>query len=228
MKSLQIVTIIGLLAGIGWASLAFSAPGLFVDQETIAGAGKTAGPAGKVTLLPNKFRIEDKSSITIGRIDRKLLWMFDTDDHSYLEVPMLQDDDKKPLSKDLFFRTGRTQKIGEWNCYEVKMNPAKRAGWFEAIDSLTLWISTKPYPEAATYFASLFQAMGIDQDQLAQIQETIGKGFPIEMHLSMLESNVNTRVKKIEAGDVSPSLFDPLPGYRKQSLDAASPSRGMK
>ncbi len=209
------------------ANYSFAGNGLYIEQTKLSGNGEPTGGTGTMFLDADKFRMEESGSITIGRLDRGTIWYFDTNDHTYFEMPVMVNDTSGIQASDLFVRTGNIRTIGEWKCHEVKLNTAKRSGWFEAIDSLTLWISDKSYNEATTYFASIFQAIGIDKVQLETIQSNIGKGFPIEVEISMLGASSRLRVTKIEPRMFSSQQFEPIPGYTKQTMDF-SPDKMMK
>ena len=216
IRAITLIIILGYLFSL---PKSFAANGLYIEQRKLNASGEPIGNPGTMYLDRDKFRMEDNGSVTIGRLDRGQIWYFDTNDHTYFELPVMSNDTSDSQTKDLFVRTGKTRTIGEWQCHEVRLNPAKRSGWFEAIDSLTLWISEKPYSESTTYFASIFQAMGIDRSQLETVQSKIGNGFPIEAQIAMLGSITRMRVTKIESRPVSSVQFEPMPGYTKQNLD---------
>ena len=204
---------------------AFAATGLYVEQAKLNDSGTPTGSTGSILLSGDKFRMENDGSIVIGRLDTGVMWYFDTNEHTYFEMPIMPSDSAGSSTK-LFYRTGKTRTIGEWKCHEVRMDASKRSGWFEAIDSLTMWISDKSYEQAETYFASIFQAIGVDHDQLKALQSTIGNGFPIEVQLSMLGSTTRLRVTKIDSRPTPSAQFEPLQGYNKQSLENAPALHG--
>jgi len=213
-----------------FAFAAFAAPGLYVEQTT---GGNDNTHLTKIYAASDRFRAEEGNTITIGRNDKGVVWLFDTTDKSYIEMPqsMLKElaslgqastgePGKDPgLRGDAYYRTGKTKKIGEWDCYEVALDPKQRSGMLEVVDEQSLWISTKAYPGAISYFEWIFQALGISRGDLDKMKTVFGDGFPIETRMVAMGNVTTTRVVKLESRDHPNALFEPLTGYRKDSLE---------
>ncbi|MDK9698918.1 MAG: DUF4412 domain-containing protein [bacterium] len=208
----------------------YAAPGLYVEQTT--GSNDNTHIA-KIFAASDRFRAEEGSTITIARNDLGVIWMFDETEKSYIEMPqsMLKElaamgqaasgeAGKDPgLRGDAYYRTGKTKKIGEWDCYEVALDLQKRSGMLEIVDEQSLWISTKAYPGAISYFEWVFQALGVSRDDLNKMKTVLGEGFPIETRMVAMGNTTVTRVVKLESRDHPNSLFEPLTGYRKDSFE---------
>lgn len=231
MKPLILFFVLFFLMNVVW-----SAPGIIVYQETTSypSYGNSTFST-KTYITKDKFRTEEGSSIIIGRMDKELIWIFEKESKIYNEIHSkaleeltsagLPDTLKKSGSfAELFRRTGKERRIGEWDCYEVAMIPEKRFGIFLFADSQSMWITKKSYPYGQTYLRKIFQMLSSSKNGFEEISKVFGNGFPVEVKVTSLNTTTVTTVTKIEENqEIDDSLFEPLPGYQKQTLQDLSP-----
>lgn len=220
-----------LLLFLAIVTVSMATPGLIVEQ-TVSGMTGQEPIQTTLSVCSDRIRSDDPASTTIIRYDMDKYWIFSHSDKTWLELSqqtMLQivgmasaiagAGTDSILDPQSFKRTGKTRKIGEWDCYEVALDPKKRGNTFAAFDKIVLWVSNQPYPLAKPYLARVMQMFGVSQQQLPIFEKTIGTGFPIESTVQVMDMELTTRVNSIRAAEVAPSKFEPIPGYQKQQVE---------
>lgn len=214
----------------------WAAKGIIVHQITKNEPSYGGQPYSTKTYIANeKFRTEegqDGQSIIIGRLDKNLFWIFEAGSKTYTEIDSkfmeqispqgLSDTIKKSGSYgELFRRTGKEKRIGNWDCFEVVMVPEKRFGLFQLADQQTIWVTKKKYPYGKTYLKKLFQLLNPDSKGFEEMNQIFGDGFPIEVSITSMNSTSTTTVTKIEEDQtIDDGLFEPIPGYKKMNGDS--------
>ncbi|MCX7835516.1 MAG: hypothetical protein N2450_05540 [bacterium] len=230
----RILSLLLFLSHVSWA-----ATGIIVYQETKSEPSYGA-PAftTKTYITKDKFRTEENGSIVIGRMDKELIWIFEKTTQTYNEInsetiqqlsSSNSQDPIKPTGSfaELFRRTGKERRIGNWDCFEVAMIPEKRFGLFLFADSQSIWISKKSYPYGKTYLHKILQLLSPSKDGFDSILPVFGDGFPIEVRITSMNSVTTTTVTKIEENQsIDENLFEPLSGYTKQNVQDFFQNKG--
>jgi len=227
LEHLKKVAFIVLLLGVMGTIATPQGGDLYVEQEvTTSGVMGRPGTTStqKLWMTKNMFRSDDPQNYQsiIFRLDQNLILMLNTAQKSYQEASL--EDFKKMMEMGgammgemmeggemNLIKTGKSQKIGQWNCYQVLMeHPSMK---------LEMWIT-----EEVSYDATLFQ----------KYLETIGgpffskklidqwaalKGYPIKSETSMTMGNMSmtttTLVTNVSQAPIPKDLFSPPPDYKK-------------
>ena len=154
----------------------------------------------------------------IFRGDRKLLWIVNDDQKSYLEVSMKDVDTSSgkaaPADESKLERTGKRKTILGYACDEFVVQGET--------EQIQLWATSK----LGNVYEGLLKSLG--ELGSAQMKDQAGweaqlsamKLFPLELVTSRNGVLYQTQeVTKIETKKLPSTMFEPPRGYKKESLD---------
>jgi len=123
----------------------------------------------------------------------------------------------EPVIPDsIFYQTGRTGRIGIWNCREVVVHrrhpdPARQGSY-----PVVMWMTTDAISERSIYASLLKSMMGPLAHQYRAFFEQLERlgGYPAELHTKAMGMEITQKLKMIEARNIPPSVFTKPAGYK--------------
>lgn len=135
-----------------------------------------------------------------------------------------------------FRRTGNTQQIGDWSCYEVVLEGPSvegdvamwftedlEVGWLDVVGRMGKAMSSlsqNPMMQAQQgSFGDVMQRMQQARSQWESMDVDMPEGYPVRIESRRPDGSETTiTVKEIELGPVPASTFQPPGGYQKMDM----------
>jgi len=227
LKHLQIAAFVALLLLVVGAVAIPLDGDLYVEQKvTTSGIMGRPGTTSiqKLWMTKDMLRSEEpeEQRAVIFRLDKNLIIMLNHADKTYQEAST--EDFKKMMQMGAAMlgkpkegeelnlqKTGKRQKIGQWDCFQVIMEQPDM--------KVDMWLS-----EEVSYDTTLFQefmeAMGGPFFSKKVIEQWAAlKGYPIKTETSMTMMNMKmtstTEVTKVSQQPIPKDLFSTPPDYKK-------------
>lgn len=216
----------------------------YLERMEITGSFQGGGQDtvySKIWVGEEKFRSETGDEIIIARLDKGVFWMISARDKTYSEVDVdmmrqlsgmammmlgvLTDEKGNILvPDDLYVKTGREKKVGEWSTYEIALNDKYAGDGF--VQKLSMWVSPdinapkNLYSNMMRMFIGGFKGEG---KKLIKFWEEMD-GFPVLTEIESMMMNSTTLIMKVDAVDISPRLYELPEGYKQ----VESPFQGLE
>ena len=234
LKKLGIVALILLLLPVIGAMAAPPAGDLYVEQKvTTSGMMGRPGTTSTQMLWMTKEMLRseepEEQRAIIFRLDKNLFYMLNMADKTYQEAS--SEDFKKMMQMGVgMFRrgeeagelnirkTGKREKIGQWNCYQVVMEQPNM--------TIDLWLT-----EEITYDSTLFQKYlealgGAFYSKQVLEQWAALKGYPIKSEttftMGQMKMTSTTLVTKVSTVPIPMDIFSPPPDFKKVPFEMPS------
>ena len=195
----------------------------------------------KTWVSGDKFRREqgEPAEIMIGRLDKEVIWQVNPVDSSYTEIDLetmrslalfglymmglqIDEDGNIIVPDDLYEKTGKSKKIGEWDAEEVSLNSkyAKEG----LMSNVSLWISQDIRLPADLYAGLMRRLLGNPTGEVEKLFELWTKldGYPVLVETSTMGITNRNLLYKIEQREIPDSLFELPAGFIEE--ESAFPS----
>jgi len=223
-------------------SLSAQQPGvMIVEKTTSPPIFGLSGTTDTTRTYLTKYCIRrdegQKGQSTIIRSDIKKIWLLQHADLTYSEMTteMFQGLGMMGLMmfgvtidtltglpiipNPLFRKTGRTRKMGKWNCFELVLNKKSGEGFInEMLGSMSLWVSPDTGLDNKTYATIMRRMMGSlgqEYEPFFRQLEEVG-GYPVLVKSKIMGRDVKQRLLTFKKKEMAASLFELPSGYKKE------------
>jgi len=224
---LKKVALMALLLGVMGTLAMPLAEDLYVEQQvTTSGIMGRPGTTStqKLWMTKDMFRSDDPENYRsiIFRLDQNLILMLNTAQKSYQEASLEDFKEMMQMGAAMLggmmeggemnlVKTGKSQKIGQWNCYQVLMEQPNM--------KIDMWI-TEEVSYDTTMFQKYLETIGGPFFSKKLIDQWAAlKGYPIKSETSMTMGNMSmtttTLVTSVSQTPIPKDLFSPPPDYKK-------------
>ncbi len=218
----------------GLISSVFAGTGHYIERVEIiisVYSGEQDSAYSRIWVAENKLRNETGGEVIIARLDKEIVWLVNPSDKTYSEVKLsemrqlysmllmmmgvqMDEEGKISVPDDLYRKTGRMMKVGEWNTEEIALSDKYAGDGF--VQRFALWVSAEvdaPKDLYSDMMLMFFGDAGGEEKKLIKFWQEMG-GFPVLTEIESAVMNSITRVVKVEKAEPPPELFEIPQGYK--------------